>query len=82
MAIMAHALKTCLVVPRAIGYVFSAVIVIPLVAHGLTLMSRFQTSMQSVRIVLHLLAFAFITAQGCRAVPRLWRPDLFPMLLA
>ncbi len=63
-AIMAHALKLCLEVPLAIGYVISALAVIPLVTHGITLISRFQTWTQPLWIGLHLLPFAFIALQS------------------
>ncbi len=59
-AIMAHALKLCLDVPLALGYIVSACAVIPLVTHGITLISRFQTWTQPLWIVLHVLPFAFI----------------------
>lgn len=67
-AIMAHALKLCLDVPLGLGYVLSSIAVIPLVVHGITLISRFQVYTQAAWLVLHLLPFAFI----------LWHaPDLF-----
>jgi len=59
-AIMAHALKICLDVPLTIGYVVSALAVIPLVTHGITLISRFQVWTQPLWLVLHILPFAFI----------------------
>src|SRR3954469_21227299 len=63
-AIMAHALKLCLDVPLSVGYVVSALAVIPLVTHGITLISRFQTWTQPLWLVLHFLPFAFIAAQS------------------
>jgi signal transduction histidine kinase/purine-cytosine permease-like protein len=66
-AIMAHALKLCLDVPLSIGYIVSALAVIPLVTHGITLISRFQTWTQPLWIVLHLLPFAFIALQAPRS---------------
>ncbi len=62
-AIMAHALKLCLGVPLTIGYIVSALAVIPLVTHGITLISRFQTWTQPLWVVLHLLPFAFIAVK-------------------
>jgi len=59
-AIMAHALKLCLDVPLGLGYVLSSLVVIPLVVHGITLISRFQVYTQAVWLVLHLLPFVFI----------------------
>ena len=61
-AIMAHALKLCLDVPLAVGYIVSALAVIPLVTHGITLISRFQIWTQPLWIVLHVLPFAFVAA--------------------
>ena len=63
-AIMAHALHMCLAVPLAIGYVLSALVVIPLVIHGITLISRFQIATQPLWLVLHLLPFVFIAFQS------------------
>lgn len=63
-AIMAHALKLCLGVPLTIGYIVSALAVIPLVTHGITLISRFQTWTQPLWIALHLLPFVFIAMQS------------------
>ncbi len=63
-AIMAHALKLCLNVPLPVGYVISALAVIPLVTHGITLISRFQAWTQPLWIALHVLPFAFIAFQS------------------
>jgi signal transduction histidine kinase/CheY-like chemotaxis protein len=61
-AIMSLALEMCFGVPLALGYVFSSMVVIPLVTHGITFISRLQSWTQPVWIVLHLLPFAFIAA--------------------
>jgi signal transduction histidine kinase/CheY-like chemotaxis protein len=61
-AIMSLALEMCFGVPLFIGYVLSSLIVIPLVTHGITFISRFQLWTQPVWIVLHLLPFVFIAA--------------------
>jgi signal transduction histidine kinase/CheY-like chemotaxis protein/purine-cytosine permease-like protein len=58
--IMATALELCFGIPRPIGYLISAVVIIPLVTHGITLISRFQLWTQPVWIVLHILPFAAI----------------------
>ncbi len=63
-AIMAHALKLCLGIPLPIGYIVSALAVIPLVTHGITLISRFQTWTQPLWIALHLLPFAYVALQA------------------
>ena len=58
--IMAMALELCFGIPRPIGYLISAVAIIPLVTHGITKISRFQLWTQPLWIVLHILPFAAI----------------------
>jgi signal transduction histidine kinase/CheY-like chemotaxis protein len=58
--IMSMALETCFGVPLALGYVVSSLIVIPLVTHGITFISRFQLWTQPIWLTLHLLPFLFI----------------------
>ena len=58
--IMAVALEMCFGIPRPIGYLISAVVIIPLVTHGITLISRFQLWTQPVWVVLNLLPFVAI----------------------
>ena len=58
--ILASALEMCLGIPRPIGYLISAVVIIPLVTYGITLISRFQLWTQPLWIVLHVLPFAAI----------------------
>src|SRR6267378_2710894 len=59
-AIMSLALEMCFGVPLYAGYVVSSLIVIPLVTHGITFISRFQLWTQPIWIVLHLIPFVFI----------------------
>jgi signal transduction histidine kinase/CheY-like chemotaxis protein len=61
-AIMSLALEMCFGVPLFVGYVLSSLIVIPLVTHGITFISRFQLWTQPVWIVLHLIPFIYIAA--------------------
>ncbi len=61
-AIMSLAFEMCLGIPLFIGYVLSSLIVIPLVTHGITFISRFQSWTQPFWIVLHLIPFVFIAA--------------------
>jgi signal transduction histidine kinase/ActR/RegA family two-component response regulator len=61
-AIMSLALELCFGIPLFLGYVISSLVVIPLVTHGITFISRFQLWTQPVWVVLHLLPFAFIAA--------------------
>jgi len=58
--ILAMALELCFGIPRPIGYLVSAVVIIPLVTHGITLISRFQLWTQPIWIILHILPFAAI----------------------
>jgi signal transduction histidine kinase/ActR/RegA family two-component response regulator len=58
--ILASALELCFEIPRPIGYLISSVIIIPLVTHGITLISRFQLWTQPLWIILHVIPFAAI----------------------
>ena len=58
--IMAAALEMCFGIPRPLGYLISAVVIIPLVIYGITLISRFQLWTQPIWVVLHILPFAAI----------------------
>jgi signal transduction histidine kinase/CheY-like chemotaxis protein len=59
-AIMSLALEMCLGIPLFAGYVLSSLIVIPLVTHGITFISRFQLWTQPIWLVLHLIPFVYI----------------------
>lgn len=59
-SIMSGALELALGIPLWIGYIVSAVVVIPLVTHGVRLISKFQLLTQPFWIVLNILPFAFI----------------------
>src|SRR6266436_1451636 len=61
-AIMSLALEMCFGIPLFAGYVISSLVVIPLVTHGITFISRFQLWTQPIWIILHLIPFAFIAA--------------------
>ena len=67
-AIMAQALELCFGLPLFAGYIFSALIVIPLVTHGITFISKFQLWTQPVWIVLHLAPFIFIALHDLQPV--------------
>src|SRR5262245_3397963 len=66
-AIMSLALEMCFGIPLSIGYVISSLVVIPLVTHGITLISRFQLWTQPAWVVLHLLPFAYIAVSASSA---------------
>ena len=67
-AIMAMALKLTVGVPLGWGYLISAVVVIPLVTHGITLISRFQLWTQPLWILLQLLPLGFIAWHDFQSV--------------
>ncbi|MHB0771052.1 hybrid sensor histidine kinase/response regulator [Bradyrhizobium sp. 5.13L] len=58
--ILASALEMCFGIPRPVGYLISAVVIIPLVAYGITLISRFQLWTQPLWVFLHIIPFAAI----------------------
>ncbi|MDA9430873.1 hybrid sensor histidine kinase/response regulator [Bradyrhizobium sp. CCBAU 51627] len=58
--ILAAALEMCFGIPRPLGYLISAIVIIPLVTYGITLISRFQLWTQPLWIVLHVLPFLAI----------------------
>lgn len=62
-SIMAYALELSLHIPLYIGYMVSALVVIPLVTHGVTLISRIQMITQPVWIILLALPFIFVIYQ-------------------
>lgn len=70
-AILSLALELTLSIPLSIGYFISAVVVIPLVTHGITLISRFQVWTQPFWIVLQIVPLACIAFQSEDAVA-LW----------
>mgnify|MGYP000052993281 CR=1 FL=1 len=67
-AIIATALELTLNIPIAAGYVIGALIVIPLVTHGVTFISRFQAWTQPFWIILQLLPFVFIASLSLQPV--------------
>ncbi len=62
-SIMSTALQLCLGVPLWLGYMLSAVAVVPLVTYGITWISRFQLWTQPLWIVLNILPIGFILAR-------------------
>ena len=59
-AIMAYALELAFHIPPSIGYLICAVAVIPLVTHGITMISRFQAWTQPVWIALLILPYFYV----------------------
>ena len=66
--IMAMALELLFGIPLAVGYIICALAIIPLVTHGITLISRFQLWTQPFWIILQLLPFIFIIWVDARSV--------------
>ncbi|MFT6122876.1 MAG: signal transduction histidine kinase/CheY-like chemotaxis protein [Oleiphilaceae bacterium] len=62
-AIMASALELLFGLPLSIGYLVSSLMIIPLVTHGITFISRFQLWSQPLWLVLQLAPFVFILWQ-------------------
>ena len=67
-SIMSTALQLCFGVPLWLGYMLSAVAVVPLVTYGITWISRFQLWTQPLWIVLNILPVGFIVARDWPAV--------------
>ncbi|MFC3606823.1 hybrid sensor histidine kinase/response regulator [Stutzerimonas tarimensis] len=63
-AIMALALELYFGIPLALAYVVCAVVIIPLVTYGITLINRLQAWTQPVWLVLLLLPYVFVIAKN------------------
>ncbi len=63
-AILALALELCFGLPLEIGYLLNALVVIPLVTHGITKISRFQMWTQPIWVLLHIVPFVFLYFAG------------------
>ncbi|WP_140635836.1 hybrid sensor histidine kinase/response regulator [Methylibium rhizosphaerae] len=59
-AIMAYALELAFDIPPALGYLICALVVIPLVTHGVTVISRLQVWTQPLWLVLLVLPFVYV----------------------
>ncbi|MFZ5483598.1 MAG: ATP-binding protein [Pseudomonadota bacterium] len=62
-AIMAYALELAFDIPPAWGYLICALVVIPLVTHGVTTISRLQAITQPVWLVMLVLPFIFLLTE-------------------
>jgi signal transduction histidine kinase/purine-cytosine permease-like protein/DNA-binding NarL/FixJ family response regulator len=69
-AIMAALIKLVFGLPLEWGYLVCAVVVIPLVTHGITFISKFQAWTQPVWIILQLLPLAFIIAYDMPSIEK------------
>ncbi|NML72776.1 response regulator [Rhizobium sp. S-51] len=71
-SIMTGALELAFGIPLWIGYIISALVVIPLVTYGVRLISKFQLLTQPFWIVLNILPFVFIAMLDWEKID-LWR---------
>ena len=62
--ILAMALQLCLGIPQGVGYLISAVVVIPLVTYGISAISRFQMWTQPIFLALNILPVAAIALRN------------------
>jgi len=62
-AVMAYALELALGIPPAWGYLVCALVVIPLVTHGISVISRLQVWTQPVWLVMLVVPFAYVLAR-------------------
>ncbi|RYE87539.1 MAG: hybrid sensor histidine kinase/response regulator, partial [Hyphomicrobiales bacterium] len=67
-AIMAMALEMMLGLPLWAGYVVCAVALIPIVTHGISLISRFQAWTQPAWLILNIAPFIFLAWQGAMPI--------------
>ncbi|MDR2689550.1 MAG: response regulator [Azoarcus sp.] len=72
-AIMAYALEMALGIPPAWGYLICALVVIPMVTHGITVISRLQTWTQPLWLLLLALPFFFVLSSDPQALAGLWQ---------
>ncbi len=72
-AIMAYALELAFKIPPAWGYLICALVVIPLVTHGVTAISRLQAWTQPLWLALLVLPYAFLFFQEPQVLAGLWQ---------
>lgn len=72
-AIMAYALELAFGIPPAWGYLICALVVIPLVTHGITVISRIQTFTQPIWLFLLALPFVYVFNQDASVLAGLWQ---------
>ncbi len=63
-AVMAYALELALGIPPAWGYLICALVVIPLVTHGVSVISRFQVWTQPLWLVMMVVPFVAVAAMA------------------
>jgi signal transduction histidine kinase/purine-cytosine permease-like protein/ActR/RegA family two-component response regulator len=72
-AIMAYALELAFRTPPAWGYLICALVVIPLVTHGVTAISKLQAWTQPLWLFLLVLPYAFLFFEEPQALEGLWQ---------
>ncbi len=72
-AIMAYALELAFHIPPAWGYLICALVVIPLVTHGVTAISKLQAWTQPLWIFMLILPYAFVFVEEPEALAGLWQ---------
>ncbi|WP_211222840.1 hybrid sensor histidine kinase/response regulator [Paludibacterium yongneupense] len=72
-AIMAYALELGFGIPPVWGYLLCALVVLPLVTHGVTVISRLQTWTQPLWLVLLVLPYVFVLRHDPTVLSGLWR---------
>ena len=72
-AIMAYALELSFHIPPAWGYLICALVVIPLVTHGVTAISRLQAWTQPLWLALLVLPYVFLFVQEPKVLAGLWQ---------
>ena len=71
-AIMAHALELAFDIPRTWGYLICALVVIPLVTHGVTTISRLQVWTQPLWLAMLIVPLAYVLHQHPGVLNELW----------
>ena len=71
-AIMAYALELAFKIPPVWGYLICALVVIPLVTHGVTAISKLQAWTQPLWLFLLVLPYAFLFFEEPQALSGLW----------
>tara|TARA_R110001583_G_scaffold32107_1_gene109722 strand:+ start:55635 stop:59072 length:3438 start_codon:yes stop_codon:yes gene_type:complete len=70
-AIVATALQLCAGIPVSLGYIISALVIIPLVTHGITFINKFQAWTQPFWVILQIAPFVFVALNSHESV-RQW----------
>ncbi|MGD9832648.1 MAG: ATP-binding protein [Piscinibacter sp.] len=71
-AIMAYALELAFDIPPAWGYLLCSLVVIPLVTHGVTTISRLQVWTQPLWLAMLVLPFVYVLQQHPTALADIW----------